>query len=58
MQQELKNLIEKLIDLGEDKEELSFWQTIFDDLTITEQKELIKILSEEIQSLQNNKTGD
>ena len=58
MQQELKNLIEKLIDLGEDKEELSFWQTIFDDLTTTEQKELIKILSEEIQSLQNNKTSD
>lgn len=52
MQKELEKLINELIKLGEDHEELKFWQTIFPDMTTTEQQDLINILTAEVQSLQ------
>ncbi len=52
MQQELEKLISELVNLGEDREELAFWQTIYPDMTTTEQQELIKILTAEVESLQ------
>ena len=50
--QKLTKLIEELIRLGEDREELEFWQTIYPDMTKTEQEELINILTDEVQALQ------
>ena len=52
MQQELEKLINELVKLGEDREELAFWQTIYPDMTANEQQKLLKILAEEIISLQ------
>lgn len=52
MREKIEKLIVELIQLGEDPEELKFWQTIFPDMTKTEQQELVVILTAEVQSLQ------
>jgi hypothetical protein len=48
---QIQTLIDKLIDLGEDREELMYWASIFDDLTEDKQKLLYENLEEEYKKL-------
>ena len=54
-QEELKNLIDKLITLGEDKDELELWLKLFQDLDPSEQATLISNLQTELQQLEDLK---
>lgn len=47
----IQRLFEKLIELGEDREELAFYKDIFDDLSPEAQQALQKNLEEEILAL-------
>lgn len=49
---ELDDLTQKLVSLGEDAEELSYWRDIFDDLTEEEQGRLLAGLREELAALE------
>jgi hypothetical protein len=49
--QELHNVIEKLIALGEDATELHFWESIVDDLSQEEYDALLASLTKEIAEL-------
>lgn len=51
MENKLKNLIEELISLGEDEEELKFWQNIFQTFTDSEQERLLRGFKEEVVAL-------
>jgi hypothetical protein len=51
----LKELILKLSDLGEDKDELKLWSSIFQDLEPSEQTELIANLQDELTKLESLK---
>ena len=53
--EKLENIIKKLTDLGEDKQELKFWQEIFDDLKEEEKQNLLNNLEEELKKLENLK---
>ncbi|MBI2624173.1 hypothetical protein HYW67_01610 [Candidatus Parcubacteria bacterium] len=50
---ELTALNRQLTALGENAEELSYWQDIFEDLTQEEQKQLLAGLREELSALQS-----
>ncbi len=54
-QQDFNQLIQKLTDLGEDKNELELWQNLFPDLEEEEKKELIKNLEDELKQLKDLK---
>lgn len=54
-QEEFDQLIQKLIALGEDKDELGLWQNLFSTLKDEEKMELIKNLEEELKQLQDLK---
>lgn len=54
-QEELNELIIKLIALGEDRDELELWSKIFQDLGPSEQSELITNLQIELQQLERLK---
>lgn len=47
----LKEIVEKLIALGEDKDELTYWLDIFDDLPKEKQREIFSNLQEELTKL-------
>jgi hypothetical protein len=47
----LKEIVEKLIALGEDKDELNYWLDIFDDLPEEKQKEVFSNFQEELTKL-------
>lgn len=47
----IQDLIQKLITLGEDREELEYWQSIYPDLAPEKQTELLQNLQEEVQAL-------
>ncbi len=49
---DLQNLIAKLLKLGEDKDELDFWLSLYDDLDPAEQRELTANLEGELQKLE------
>ena len=49
---ELQKLISQLASLGEDKDELDLWYSIFDDLELAEQQELVANLENELHQLQ------
>lgn len=49
--QELEKIIIKLVELGEDKDELNYWLDIFDDLSEEKQKEIFSNLQEELNKL-------
>ena len=49
------DITDKLINLGENREELDFWRKIFDDLPEDKQHELIVLMLDELDQLQ--KTG-
>lgn len=51
-QDELNNIIQKLIALGEDAEELNLWKDIYADLDPEDQKELDENLTNELKELQ------
>lgn len=53
--EKLRALSEKLIQRGEDSQELNFWQEIFDDLEPDEQKHLLAIFSSELAKLESVK---
>ncbi len=46
-----QEIITKLIALGEDKEELEFWLSIFDDLSEERQTEIFLNMQEELEAL-------
>jgi hypothetical protein len=52
---ELRTLIRKLISLGENLKELSFWEGIFSDLTPKEQKEILENLRSEVEAIEKLK---
>lgn len=52
---EFKRLVEELLPYGEDKKELAFWEAIFDDLTPSEQEDVLKNLRAELEALRNLK---
>ena len=45
---QFKDLADKLINLGESREEFAFWLKIFDDLPDDKQRELIAMMLEEL----------
>jgi hypothetical protein len=49
--QEFYDVIQQLIPLGEDKKELHYWESIFDDLTEEEKLEVLGNLKEELASI-------
>ena len=51
--EEFHALIEQLIPLGEDEKELRYWEAIFDDLTESEQADVLQNLKEELESLRS-----
>ena len=51
--QNLEKLVGQLSNLGEDKDELNLWLTIFEDLEPEEQGELTTILQDELKKLTN-----
>ena len=53
--QEFKNLVEKLIEHGESREEFDFWLKIFEELEENKQWQLIKLLENEIKELEEVK---
>ncbi len=48
---ELKSIVEKLVVLGDDREELEYWMSIYDDLDDARRGELDVILKEELDKL-------
>jgi hypothetical protein len=50
-EENIHNLVRRLIELGEDERELRFWEEIFGDLKEGQQKELIDSFEEEIGKL-------
>ncbi len=50
---DIQQLVNTLIKLGEDREELEFWISIYPDLEQPFQKELIENLQAEITALEN-----
>lgn len=53
--EELKNIIEELLKLGEDRDELQYWSEIFEDLTPEEQEGILNNLKTELEELKNGK---
>ncbi|MFZ5535841.1 MAG: hypothetical protein ACOY3M_06865 [Patescibacteria group bacterium] len=51
---ELNEIIEHLVSLGEDRDELEFWRTVAPSFPPDKQRELINNLTEELQSLQKS----
>jgi len=49
--EDFKKLVERLISLGEDKDELEYWQNIYDYLQPEQQYEIYKNLFEEFEAL-------
>ncbi len=49
---ELNEIIEQLISLGEDRDELEFWRTVAPSLPPDKREELLNNLTEELQTLQ------
>ena len=49
--EDLEKIITKLIELGEDKDELDYWLDIFDDLSADKQKEVFSNFQEELTAL-------
>ncbi|KKT41047.1 MAG: hypothetical protein UW30_C0013G0016 [Candidatus Giovannonibacteria bacterium GW2011_GWA2_44_13b] len=47
-----EKVILRLIELGEDKEELEFWRSIFDKLSETKKEKLISNLEKEKETLE------
>jgi|GEM_PF-831614 len=54
-QEELNELINKLLSLGENRDELELWSKIFQDLGPSEQVSLITNLENELQQLEHFK---
>lgn len=51
--EELQKIIVKLIELGEDKDELNYWSDIYSDLPEEKQKEVFDNLRQELDSLES-----
>ena len=51
--QEFYDVMKELIPLGEDKHELRYWESIFDDLTPEEKTDVLGNLKEELASIKN-----
>jgi O-methyltransferase involved in polyketide biosynthesis len=49
--EEFHDVMEQLIALGETKEELLYWESLFDELTPEEQDEILSTLKEELAAL-------
>jgi hypothetical protein len=49
--EELKKIVVKLVELGEDKDELNYWLDIFEDLPDEKQKEIFSNFQEELTEL-------
>jgi hypothetical protein len=47
----LTTLIARLIELGEDKDELNYWKDIYPDLPAEKQKDLLDLFSKEVEKL-------
>ena len=52
----LNELVEKLIRLGEDKDELWFWQEFFETLDPEQRQELLDNLTHELKDLEKLKS--
>lgn len=52
--QEIDNIINQLIEKGEDKDELQYWQAIYDDLPEDKQALLYVNLKQELDLLNQN----
>lgn len=53
--QELLDTINELIILGEDKDELSYWFDVYDDLELDKQIEVSSNLKQELEELKQPK---
>jgi hypothetical protein len=49
---QLGQIIAKLIERGDDAEELLYWEEIFDTLDERQQEELVTVLEKELQTLE------
>lgn len=52
LKEKLKQLIDKLVALGENGDELRFWESVFDDLHEEEQAKIMAILEKELGNLE------
>jgi len=53
--QKLNDLIARLVDSGEDKDELSFWQDYFDVMDEVGRQKLLENLEQEVNALEGQK---
>lgn len=53
--QDFKDLADKLVNLGESREEFDFWLKIYDDLPSDKQTELVNLMLDELKQLQGIK---
>jgi hypothetical protein len=53
LQKKLKQLIDRLVALGENGEELRFWGSVFDDLNEEERAKIMTILETELAKLEH-----
>ena len=51
MKEELSTILDKLIQLGEDKDELEYWRDIFNDLPAEKQAEVFLLFKKELDAL-------
>jgi|AntAceMinimDraft_11_1070367.scaffolds.fasta_scaffold08034_3 hypothetical protein len=51
MKEELNDILNKLVELGEDKDELEYWRDIFPNLREEKQKELFELFKLELKQL-------
>ncbi len=51
MKEELNNILNKLIELGEDKDELDYWRDIFTNLPEGKQREVFNLFKMELEKL-------
>lgn len=51
---ELNEIIEQLVSLGEDRDELEFWRTVAPSLPIEQQQELVNNLKGELEALRKS----
>lgn len=54
----LHDLIEELIQLGEDGDELQFWKSLYPNMSPDEQSVLITNLEKEIKEINDSRTKD
>lgn len=54
----INELIDELIALGEDRDELEFWRSLYPNISLGEQQALLTNLGKELEDLKNSASSD